>query len=121
MGGHFRRDHGHSHGARYDRPGCRPGTRGIIEPTLFVVIMLPGLFIAPRIVRRWLPDPQDVQAIYGVALLFAASHSFAWPSPVPLFPLGIALGYLAYRTQSLVAPIVLHTVFNSIGVLELLK
>ena len=53
--------------------------------------------------------------IYAGALLFAAVHSFAWPSPVSLFVLGLGLGYLRYRTQSLVASIVVHALFNGVS------
>jgi membrane protease YdiL (CAAX protease family) len=77
------------------------------------------------------PDPQRISAqerlgagaaagIYASALLFAAVHSFAWPSPVSLFVLALGLGYLRYRTQSLVAPIVLHALFNGISCVYLL-
>jgi membrane protease YdiL (CAAX protease family) len=59
-----------------------------------------------------LPMARAAGAIYATSLLFAAAHSFAWPSPVSLFVLALGLGYLAYRTQSLVAPIVLHALFN---------
>ena len=41
-------------------------------------------------------------AIYGTSLLFAAMHSGVWPSPIALFVLGLGLGWLAYRTRSLV-------------------
>src|SRR5207244_297023 len=37
-----------------------------------------------------------------------------------LFPLGLGLGFLAYRTQSLVGPLVLHSAFNGISCLALL-
>jgi membrane protease YdiL (CAAX protease family) len=70
--------------------------------------------------RARLRAPQEnspratARALYGTAALFAAVHSSVWPSPIPLFVLALALGWLAYRTQSLVAPIVLHALFNSI-------
>lgn len=50
-------------------------------------------------------------AIYGSAMFFAALHS-NWPGPIALFPMGLALGWLARRTQSLVGPIVFHALFN---------
>jgi membrane protease YdiL (CAAX protease family) len=59
------------------------------------------------------------QAIYGTALLFAAFHSSVWPSPVPLFLLGLGLGWLAYRTQSLVGPMVVHALFNGVACLTM--
>jgi membrane protease YdiL (CAAX protease family) len=45
--------------------------------------------------------------------IFAVAHVYAEPQAVvPLFLLGLALGYVAYRTRSLVAPIVTHSLFN---------
>jgi membrane protease YdiL (CAAX protease family) len=59
-------------------------------------------------------------AIYAGSLLFAELHSTIWPTPVPLFFLGLALGYLACRTRSLVGPIVFHGLFNGVSCLALL-
>jgi membrane protease YdiL (CAAX protease family) len=58
-------------------------------------------------------------AIYAGSLLFAELHSTVWPTPVPLFFLGAALGYLAYRTRSLIGPIVFHGLFNGVSCLAL--
>jgi membrane protease YdiL (CAAX protease family) len=87
---------------------------------------LPHLFIlvtgaACALVTAFEPGPRwPAQAIAGSALLFAAMHSEAWPTPVPLFFLALALGWLAYRCRNLIAPIVLHSLFNSISTLILL-
>jgi membrane protease YdiL (CAAX protease family) len=54
-------------------------------------------------------------AIFGSAMLWAAHHSAVWPSPVPLLLLGIGLGYLAYRTQSLLPGIIVHSLFNTVA------
>ena len=86
----------------------------------FVVVMVPGYLAVSRGLGRWLPDAGAARAIYSTALFFAASHSFAWPTPIPLFLLGLALGYLVYRTQSLVGPIVFHGVFNGMAWLVLM-
>ncbi|MSU77939.1 MAG: CPBP family intramembrane metalloprotease [Gemmataceae bacterium] len=51
-------------------------------------------------------------AWFGTAMLFAMVHYGAWPAPISLMPLGLIFGWLAWRTQSLIAPIVLHAVFN---------
>ena len=85
------------------------------QPALFVLAML-AVYVVAR--RRW-PSPM-ARTLYGVALLFAAAHSAVWPSPVPLFLLALGLGWLAQRTQSLVAPMVLHGLFNLVGVVLLL-
>jgi membrane protease YdiL (CAAX protease family) len=53
-------------------------------------------------------------AIVGSAMIFALLHVH-WPDPVALFPLGLVLGWLAYRTQSLIPGIVLHTMFNAVA------
>jgi len=85
-----------------------------LQPVLFV-LGLAGVFEALRL--RYRPE---ASAIFGSAALFALAHAFAWPTPVPLFVLGLVLGWLAYRTQGLVAPIVLHSLFNSVAVVVLL-
>ena len=59
-------------------------------------------------------------AIVTSSLLFSVMHLDAWPAPIPLFVLSLFLGYLAYRTTSLVAPIVLHATFNGVSMLILL-
>jgi membrane protease YdiL (CAAX protease family) len=57
-------------------------------------------------------------AIFGSSLLFALAHAGAQPQSVlSLFLLGAALAYAAYRTRSLVAPILTHAVFNSVMVM----
>ena len=53
-------------------------------------------------------------AIVGSAMIFALLHVH-WPDPVPLFLLGLVLGWLAYRTQSLIPGIVLHAMFNAVA------
>lgn len=58
-------------------------------------------------------------AIFGSAMLFAAVHSRVWPTPVPLFVFGLAAGWLARRTQSLIAPIALHALFNLVSFIAL--
>jgi membrane protease YdiL (CAAX protease family) len=61
--------------------------------------------------RRW-AEANATLAIYGTAMLWAIVHSSNWPAPLPLFPMGLALGWLSRRTQSLVGPIVFHAMFN---------
>ena len=49
--------------------------------------------------------------------LFALVHAPAEPQAVaPLFFLGMALAYAAYRTRSLVAPVLAHALFNALMV-----
>jgi membrane protease YdiL (CAAX protease family) len=85
-----------------------------LQPAAFVLLLAPVLLLTRRMTR-----PEAAAGIFGTAVLFAAAHSSVWPSPVPLLPLGIVLGWLAYRTKSLVGPIVLHALFNTIACVEM--
>jgi membrane protease YdiL (CAAX protease family) len=58
-------------------------------------------------------------AIFGSSMLWAMFHASVWPSPIPLFLLGLGLGWLAYRTQSLVSALVVHMLFNGVAFLVL--
>jgi membrane protease YdiL (CAAX protease family) len=70
---------------------------------------------------RWLPvrDPvarrQAARAIVGTAAVFANFHANVWPTPLPLFALALGLGWLAYRTQGVVAPTIMHMMFNAVA------
>jgi membrane protease YdiL (CAAX protease family) len=79
-------------------------------PILFVLALLPIYFL----VRRW-SRTSAWPALFAASTLFAAVHSFAWPSPVPLFILALGLGWLAQRTRSLAGPMVLHGLFNGVN------
>src|SRR5207249_9149482 len=94
------------------------GTLRDLEPVLFVLLMIPVCLLSERWLPRRPPQPYAVRAIASTALLFAVFHD--WPSPLPLFVLGLGLGYLAYRTQSLVASILMHAFFNSVACLVML-
>lgn len=77
-------------------------------PTLFVLGVVPVFVVA-----RWWRGAA-AGAIVGTALCFAAGH-VTWPHPIPLFILGLGLGWLAQRTQSLLGPILLHALFNGVA------
>jgi membrane protease YdiL (CAAX protease family) len=85
------------------------------QPVLFIAALAP-VYLAVRRQSRTAVGP----AIFSTAVVFAALHSTVWPSPVALLVLAVGLGTLAYRTQSLVGPIVLHGLFNGISCLMLL-
>jgi hypothetical protein len=56
-------------------------------------------------------------ALVFSSAVFAAVHFFTEPQAVaPLFILAMAMGYVAYRTRSLLAPVVTHALFNSLMV-----
>lgn len=82
-----------------------------LAPALFVLAMLPGYLLLPRLTG----NVREVRAIYATALLFGAFHAAVWPSPIALFVLGLGLGWLAWRTQSLTGPIFVHALFNAVA------
>ncbi len=86
-----------------------------LTPILFIL----GLSVAYLVVWRLRSGPA-APAIFAASALFAAVHSFAWPEPVPLFVLALGLGWLAFRTRSLVGPIVLHSLFNAVACVDLI-
>ena len=55
------------------------------------------------------------------AALFAAVHSGVWPTPVPLFFLGMGLGYLVARSGSIVPAVVVHGLFNFVSAVLVLR
>lgn len=61
------------------------------------------------------------RGVYGSALVFAAVHSAVWPTPIPLFALGLGLGVVAVRTNGVVAPAIVHGLFNTVSVLFVLS
>jgi membrane protease YdiL (CAAX protease family) len=79
-----------------------------LAPALFVLALVPVYWLV-----RQRSQSSAASAIFGTAVLFAAVHSFVWPTPIPLFVLGLALGLLAQRRQSLVPPLVVHMIFNA--------
>jgi membrane protease YdiL (CAAX protease family) len=90
-----------------------------LHPVAFVLVMVPGYWLTSHLARRRRSNSRAARAVYGTALLFAVFHAAVWPTPVPLFVLALGLGYLAYRTQNLIAPMVLHSLFNGIACVAL--
>jgi membrane protease YdiL (CAAX protease family) len=68
--------------------------------------------------QRW-QHVNALLAVFGQAMLFAVLHQDKWPVPIVMFGLGLALGWLAYRTQSLLPCVVVHVLFNAVGCLAL--
>ena len=69
--------------------------------------------------RRRLAWPAAYLSIYGSSMVWSMMHYDAWPAPIPLFLLGLGLGWLALRTQSLIGPMVCHALFNAVACLAL--
>ena len=67
-----------------------------------------------------LPQADGTWAIGISAAAFALAHQGQGLAYVPLFPLGIVLGFLAHRTGSIVPCILLHALFNAVSVTLLL-
>ena len=76
-------------------------------PALFVLALVPVFLLV-----WWRSRTPVGPAVFGTAALFAAFHSGVWPSPVPLLLLALGLGIIAYRAQSLAAPMLIHALFN---------
>lgn len=89
----------------------RPG------PIAFSVLLAGGLALTYLLKRSW---RRTAGAVYASAALFAAVHSAVWPSPVPLFILGLALGGLAVRTRGVLVPTLVHGLFNAVSVVFIL-
>lgn len=78
----------------------------------------PRVGFAKRLFPRLQLSPDSVRGgLVGVAVLFGMVHP-SWPDPVPLTVLGLGLGWLAIRTQSLTAPIVCHSLFNAMAMMQ---
>lgn len=95
-----------------------------LTPIAFVLCLGILLFTVPK--WKWLGkrlrlrSPQQGKAIIASSILFAAVHS-TWPTPPPLFFLGLGLGYLAVRTRNVVASMAMHSLFNAVSVVYLLR
>jgi membrane protease YdiL (CAAX protease family) len=81
-----------------------------LQPFIFVLLTGPVLLLIRKLRR-----PEIAGAIYASSLLFAVAHIAVWPSPVSLFILGLGLGWLACRSQSVVPTICVHALFNFVG------
>ena len=102
-----------------------PGLSGesVAAPTAFIVVLAVGLYLLHQFgLAAWPRFPvRTVAAVYASAAVFAAAHSAVWPTPVPLFALGLALGYLAARAGGIAACVTLHGLFNAVSFVYLLR
>ncbi|MCI0701737.1 MAG: CPBP family glutamic-type intramembrane protease [Planctomycetia bacterium] len=86
--------------------------------TVFVGVLVFGLVAVWGFVRT---GARRTRAIYATAAFFAVIHSATWPDPVPLFLLGLGLGWLAVRTRGVLVPIIVHGLFNAVSAVSVLR
>jgi len=96
-----------------------------------VLVILSAVVLAPlaeevffrgllqSMLRRYLRSPWA--AILVASLFFAAAHWSVLPSLPALFVLSLALGYSYERTGRLHAPIMIHSIFNAVSIIETLN
>jgi membrane protease YdiL (CAAX protease family) len=92
--------------------------RGKGDPTVFAATLAAGLGVIWVSVRR---GKRHVRGVYASAAFFAVVHSTIWPSPLPLFLLGLGLGWLAVRTRGVLAPAIVHGLFNAVSAVIVLR
>jgi membrane protease YdiL (CAAX protease family) len=89
----------------------------MMGPVGFALVLAGGWAVLSHSLRR---KRRTAGAVYASAVLFAAVHSGVWPSPVPLFVLGLGLGYLAVRTRGILVPVIVHGLFNAVSAVYVL-
>jgi membrane protease YdiL (CAAX protease family) len=95
-----------------------------VSPLFFILSLASLHYTLPH--WKWfgrklrLRSPHEGRAIIASAALFGAIH-FAWPTPVPLFVLGMILGYLAIRTRNIIPCVFMHSLFNTVSVIYMLR
>lgn len=92
-----------------------PGRPG---PVIFAGLLAVGLVVALGAFRS---KRRTVGAVYASAAFFATAHSSVWPSPIPLFLLGLGLGWLAVRTRGVIVPAIVHGLFNAVSAVYVLR
>ncbi|HEY2787609.1 MAG TPA: CPBP family intramembrane glutamic endopeptidase [Fimbriiglobus sp.] len=93
-----------------------------VAPVVFVGLLGLGLILLYKLskIRSRFPI-RTTTAVYSTAALFATVHTGVWPTPVPLFLLGLGLGYLVARTRSILPAVVVHGLFNAVSALLVLR
>ncbi len=84
------------------------------SPLFFTLVMGLVYLVLRRAFRS-----AAVNGIFATGLLFGVVHFAAWPTPVALSLLGIGLGMLYYRMQSILPCVVTHALFNAVSYVEL--
>jgi len=97
-----------------------PVTVGLVVLAAVVVAPVAEEFFFRRVLQGWLEERlpgADAAAAIGLsAAAFAAAHVGHGLAPVPLFLLGVALGVIARATGSLTPCVLVHALFNAVGV-----
>jgi membrane protease YdiL (CAAX protease family) len=93
-------------------PGSGPDRGMGMGPLFFVAAIAPGYYLFEKWTEPWITEPGAARGIFATSLFFASVHFAAWPQPIPLFLFSLAVGFLAYRTRSLIGPITVHALFN---------
>jgi membrane protease YdiL (CAAX protease family) len=83
----------------------------------FAAALAAGWVAASRLTTK----ARTCGAVWASAALFAALHSSVWPTPVPLFVLGLGLGWLAVRTRGILVPTLVHGLFNAVSAVFVLN
>ncbi len=94
------------------------GASGKLGPVVFAGVLTLGLAILWGVVRH---GRRHYRAIYVSAAFFALVHSGVWPTPIPLFVLGLGLGWLAVRTRGILVPVIVHGLFNAVSAVYVLR
>lgn len=95
------------------------GLGGLVRgPVLFAVALVAGWVGLSVVLRK---KRKTIGAIYASATVFAVVHSAVWPSPIPLFVLGLGLGWLAVRMRGVLVPTLVHGLFNAVSVALVLR
>jgi membrane protease YdiL (CAAX protease family) len=93
---------------------------GLVLATAVVAAPLAEELFFRRILLGWLekklPEADGAAAIAISAAAFALAHQGQGLAYVPLFPLGLVLGFITRRTGSIVPCILLHALFNAVSV-----
>jgi membrane protease YdiL (CAAX protease family) len=93
---------------------------GLVIATAVIAAPLVEELFFRRILQGWLekrlPEADGALAIAISAAAFALAHQGQGLAFVPLFPLGLVLGFIARRTGSIVPCILLHALFNAVSV-----
>ncbi len=97
---------------------------GLVLVTACVAAPIGEELFFRRILQGWLDkaiqSANGIPAVALASLAFAAAHYGQGLAFLPLFPLGVVLGMLAWRTGSIVPSILLHAFFNAVSVAILL-